>query len=103
MSPASCVNTNGANDRCIIRSVRDEKRLARMRNSKNSVSPAELAAILLDWGFEMHPGKGSHRVFRHPQLAERVSIPQQRPLKPAYVRLALAAIDRVKELEREDE
>jgi predicted RNA binding protein YcfA (HicA-like mRNA interferase family) len=83
--------------------MRDEKRLARMRVSRNSVSPEELETVLLDWGFVPNPGHGSHRVFRHPALAEKISIPYRRPLKPAYVRLALAAIDRVRRLEREDE
>jgi predicted RNA binding protein YcfA (HicA-like mRNA interferase family) len=76
--------------------VRDRKRLARLRANKISVSPEELETVLLDWGFELRGGTGSHRVFRHPKLRERVSVPYRRPLKPAYVRLALDAIDRVR-------
>ena len=63
------------------------------------MSPEELEAVLTDWGFELQSIKGSHRVYRHPAWRETVSIPYRRPLKPVYVRLALAVIDEVRELE----
>lgn len=75
--------------------MKDEKRLARLRQSQASVSPEELESILGDWGFELQSVSGSHRQYRH-RTGEKLSIPYRRPLKPVYVRLALAAIDRAR-------
>ena len=61
--------------------MRDEKRLQRLRRSLNNVSPEELDAVLTAEGY------------RHPTLTYRLSVPYRRPLKPAYVRIALRAID----------
>lgn len=79
--------------------MKDEKRLARLRAGKASVSPAELAQVLRDWGFELQSVHGSHHVYRHDNLERKVTIPYRKPVKPAYVRLALAAIDEVRSLE----
>jgi predicted RNA binding protein YcfA (HicA-like mRNA interferase family) len=59
------------------------------------VTPQELDTVLRDWGFELQSVAGSHHVYRH-LGGEKLSIPYRRPLKPAYVRLALAAIDRIR-------
>ena len=40
---------------------------------------------------------GSHHVFSHPAVAELVSVPAHRPIKPVYVRQFVALIDKVKE------
>ena len=77
--------------------MKDGKRLARLRASRSSVSPDELRTVLSDWGFELVSIHGSHYIYRHSALAEKVSVPYRRPLKPAYVRLALDAIDEVRD------
>jgi predicted RNA binding protein YcfA (HicA-like mRNA interferase family) len=41
------------------------------------------------------PG-GSHVVFEHPRLAEALSVPARRPIKPVYIRRFVALIDAVR-------
>ncbi len=41
------------------------------------------------------PG-GSHVVFEHPAVAEAVSVPARRPIKPVYVRRFVAFIEAVR-------
>ena len=60
-----------------------EKLLARMRNNR------------LDWRNE----GGSHHVFSYPGVDDDVCIPARRPIKPVYVRLFLALVDKAKELQ----
>jgi hypothetical protein len=41
------------------------------------------------------PG-GSHEVFEHPGVAEAVSVPARRPIKPVSIRRLVAFIDAVR-------
>ena len=74
-----------------------EKRLQKLRQNPNSVAFDDLEQVLNDAGFELDHVTGSHHVFRA-SVGDDVwtlVIPFARPVKPAYVRKAVAAIDEV--------
>lgn len=77
--------------------MRSEKRLARIRRQVNDTDPEDLRLALEEAGFNLEATSASHWVYRHPRLARNLSIPYRRPLKPAYVRIALDAIAEVTE------
>ena len=55
--------------------------------SDRSVRYDELAGLLRRLGFVERTGRGSHRVFNHPQIAESVTLVEKRGnVPPAYVR-----------------
>jgi len=78
-----------------ITGVKREKRLARIRRRINDTMPEELRSALEDAGFTLEATTASHWIYRHPDLARNLSIPYRRPLKPAYVRMAIDAIEEV--------
>jgi predicted RNA binding protein YcfA (HicA-like mRNA interferase family) len=80
--------------------TKQDRQLARLRQARNNVRPEELRAVLERYGFELRSVRGSHWIYKHPQLARRLAIPYRRPLKPIYVTQAVHAIDEV--LEHED-
>ncbi|MYI81861.1 MAG: type II toxin-antitoxin system HicA family toxin [Chloroflexi bacterium] len=76
-----------------LNSVDELERLARRRRS---VRPAELHRILVRAGFIAREGRGSHRVYRHPDLIRILTIPQNRnPVRAVYVDEAIKAIREV--------
>lgn len=79
-----------------------DKRLRRLYDAPNDISADELAWVLVRIGFVDRGGKGSHRVFRHPNLRKSITIPNQNPLKVAYVVQARNLIEEVLE-QLEDE
>jgi predicted RNA binding protein YcfA (HicA-like mRNA interferase family) len=74
-----------------------EKRLQKLRQNLNSVTFYDLAQVLNDAGFELDHVTGSHHVFRASvdETVWTLVIPFARPVKPAYVRKAISAIDEV--------
>ena len=75
--------------------ARRERRIERLRRSQTDVSPEQLRTALESVGFELVRAQGSHYHYRHPAFARLVSIPYRRPVKRAYVREALKAMDEV--------
>ena len=75
--------------------VRRERRIERLRRSQTDVSPEQLRSALESVGFEVVRILGSHYHYRHPALPRLVSIPYRKPVRRAYVREALRAIDEV--------
>ena len=80
--------------------TKQDRQLARLRQAPNSVRPEELRAVLERYGFELRSVRGSHWIYKHPQLVRGLAVPYRRPLKPIYVAQALNAIDEV--IEHED-
>jgi predicted RNA binding protein YcfA (HicA-like mRNA interferase family) len=72
-----------------------EKRLQKLRQNPNNVSFDELRKVLEAEGFVLDHATGSHFTFRVRSEFEifTVVIPFARPVKPVYVRQALAVID----------
>ena len=74
-----------------------DKRLQRLYDAPNNISADDLAWILGALGFDDRGGKGSHRVFKHPELRKSITIPGQNPLKVTYVVQARKLIEEVLE------
>ena len=75
--------------------VRRERRVERLRRSQTDVSPEALQTALEGAGFTLVHVRGSHWRYRHPRRDNALVIPYRRPVKRAYVRDALKAIDEV--------
>lgn len=58
----------------------------------------QLEAVALAFGLNVRKPGGSHVYFTHPRLAEGLSVPARRPIKPVYVRAFVRLIDRVRTL-----
>lgn len=72
-----------------------EKLYLKMINNPKDVSFDDLHKLLTKvGGFDSRQGSGDHYVFSHPDLIEILSIDsrgKRKPLKPIYVKKALAA------------
>ena len=78
--------------------TRLEKRLQRIARNPRNVVRDDLVSLLVSFGFVRRGGKGSHSCFKHPRLpGVMVTIP--RKLHSEYVRQALDAIYRLREVE----
>lgn len=73
------------------------KLLDAMRNNPRDWQIGQLQTVARKLAVECRCEGGSHHVFSHPAVAEIVSVPAHRPIKPAYVRQFVALIDKVKE------
>ena len=51
----------------------------------------------LGFGINLRKPGGSHVYFTHPAVAEGVSVPAHRPIKPVYVRAFVRLVDRVRQ------
>jgi len=77
--------------------TRLEKRIQRLYDSPNNISVNDLTWILRSLGFEERGAKGSHRILKHPGLRKSITIPNQNPLKVAYIVQARKLIAEVME------
>jgi predicted RNA binding protein YcfA (HicA-like mRNA interferase family) len=73
-----------------------EKLREKMQNNPQNWRIEDAERLAKSFGFDCGSGKGSHRIFYHPRLTERLSIPAKRPVKPVYIRKLL---DLIEELE----
>jgi len=73
------------------------KLLEAMRNNPLDWQIGQLRTVARKLAVECRCEGGSHHVFSHPAVAEIVSVPAHRPIKPVYVRQFVALIDKVKE------
>lgn len=78
------------------------KRLAKIRNSTKGVRADELDALLTDYGFTRVPGKGDHRLYRHPDRGASVTIDPRHPVLQYAVKQVLKAIDAVRDAKAEE-
>jgi predicted RNA binding protein YcfA (HicA-like mRNA interferase family) len=70
------------------------KLLEAMRHNPRDWRIEALMTLARQFGLEVRNKGGSHHVFSHPAIAEIVSIPAHRPIKPAYVRQLVTLIDK---------
>jgi len=73
------------------------KSLEAMRSNPRDWQISQLQTVARKLAVECRCTGGSHHVFSHPAVAEIVSVPAHRPIKPVYVRQFVALIDKVKE------
>lgn len=70
-----------------------EKRLARMRANPRDWRIEDLETLALHFGLSVRKSGGSHVIFFHPAVAEMLSVPARRPIKPIYIRRFVALLD----------
>ncbi len=73
--------------------TRAGKTLEDMRANPRDWRIASLEAVALAHGANARKPGGSHVVFEHPALAEALTVPARRPIKPVYVRRFVQWID----------
>jgi hypothetical protein len=75
---------------------RADKTLDEMRAYPRDWRIANLETVARAFGVNVRKPGGSHAVFEHPAVAEAVSVPARRPIKPVYVRRFVQLIDAVR-------
>jgi hypothetical protein len=75
------------------------KRLARMaENPRASWSISDIDAVCREFEINCDPprGGGSHYKVWHPAVAEILTVPFKRPIKPVYIRKLVAFVEAVR-------
>ena len=75
---------------------RADKTLDRMQANPRDWRMGSLEAVAAAHGVNIRKSGGSHVVFEHPGVAEAISVPARRPIKPVYVRRFVAFIEVVR-------
>jgi hypothetical protein len=75
---------------------RADKTLNGMRTNPRDRRIASLETVARAFGVNVRKPSGSNVVFEHPAVAEAVSVPARRPIKPIYVRRFVQLIDAVR-------
>jgi hypothetical protein len=75
---------------------RADKTLDAMRANLRDWRIGSLETVATAHGVNIRKSGGSHVVFEHPGVAEAVSVPARRPIKPVYVRRFVAFIEAVR-------
>ena len=79
-----------------------DKREQAIRQSPKQVRFTDLDRMLQDNGFRRDQGDGSHVVYRHPALGQRITIsPHDAFVKSYQVKQSLAALDAVRATEEQ--
>lgn len=78
------------------------KLLAKMRGNPRDWTIANVQTLCGQEGLECSPpsGGGSHWKLSHPLVAEILTVPAHRPIKPVYVRRLVAMIEAVRAAEK---
>jgi predicted RNA binding protein YcfA (HicA-like mRNA interferase family) len=66
-----------------------------MRTNPRDWRIASLEAVAAAAGANVRKSSGSHVVFEHPDIAETLSVPARRPIKPICVQRFVRCIDAV--------
>ena len=76
--------------------TRADKTLADMRANPRDWRITRLEAVAAAFRVNVRKPSGSHVVFEHPAVAEALSVPARRPIKPIYVRRFVRLIETVR-------
>jgi hypothetical protein len=76
--------------------ARAEKTLDKMRGNPRDWRIDQLETVAATFGVRCRKPGGSHVVFEHPAVAEALSVPARRPIKPIYVTRFVRLIDAVR-------
>jgi hypothetical protein len=55
-----------------------------------------LESVAAAFGVKVRKSGGSHVVFQHPDMAEAITVPFRRPIKPIYVQRFVRFVDAVR-------
>ena len=72
---------------------RSDRTLDRMRANPRDWRIGTLETVAAAYGVNIRKSGGSHVVFEHPDIAQAVSVPARRPIKPVYVRRFIGFIE----------
>jgi hypothetical protein len=75
---------------------RADRTLDAMRANSLDWRNESLEAVAAAHSVNVRQPGGSHMVFEHPGIAELISVPARRPVKPVYVRRFVAFIEAVR-------
>lgn len=76
-----------------------DRLLERMRANPRDWRMEDIVALCRSAGLTCTaPRKGSHYKVKHGSMAEILTIPAHRPIKPVYVRELMRFVDRVREI-----
>ena len=64
------------------------------------ITPNELQIFLRKYGFDLQSVRGSHYIYKHPDLKVNLTIPMHKPVKPVYIDLLK---EKINELEGKNE
>ena len=73
------------------------KTLEAMRANPRAWRIEDLERVAAACAINLRKPGGSHVYFTHPAMAEGVSVPAHRPIKPVYVRAFVRLVDRVRQ------
>jgi hypothetical protein len=76
--------------------ARASKTLAAMRDNPRDWRIDALESVARAFGVNCRRPGGSHVVFEYPGVAEALSVPAKRPIKPIYVQRFVRFIDTVR-------
>lgn len=76
---------------------RIEKTLAAMRAQPLDWRIEDLESVAAAFTIAVRKPGGSHVYFTHPAVADGLSVPARRPIKPVYVRAFVRLVDRVRQ------
>jgi hypothetical protein len=76
--------------------ARSEKTLDRMRGNPRDWRIDQLEAVASAFDVNCRKPGGSHVIFENPAVAEVLSVPARRPIKPIYVTQFVRLIDAVR-------
>lgn len=76
--------------------ARAERTLETMRANPRDWRIASLEAVAAAYRVNVRKSGGSHVVFEHPSVAEALSVPARRPIKPIYFRRFIGLINSVR-------
>jgi len=73
-----------------------EKLHEKIKNNPGNVNYDDAVTWLLSWGFTERAGKGSHRIFTHPDYSGKLTFQKVNGMAKAYqIKQALAAIKEI--------
>ena len=78
-----------------------EKTLAKMRGNPRDWRIDQLETVASTFGVRCRKPGGSHVIFEHPAVAEALSVPARRPIKPIYVTRFVRLIDAIRGVDDE--
>ncbi|GHU07239.1 HicA-related toxin-antitoxin protein [Betaproteobacteria bacterium] len=79
------------------------KLLDAMRSNPRDWQIEQLHTIARQHDMKVRSIGGSHQVFAHALIAEKLSVPAHRPIKPVYIRQFVVLVDKIKTAQAEKE
>jgi hypothetical protein len=79
-----------------------DKTLEAMRGNPRDRRINGLESVAAAFGVNVRTSGGSHVVFEYPDVAEALSVPARRPIKPIYVQRFVRFIDSVRGRDERD-